>query len=117
MSNKNPSPATRFKAGEKPPGAGRPKEARDRLSRAFLTAFADSFEKEGADAIKRVCMEDPSTYVRVAASLQPKELEITDPLRSLTDEKLAEVIELLTANIRAKAPPKTPEEQTKRTVN
>ena len=99
MSNPNPSPATRF--GPKNPG--RPKEARDRISRAFLTAVAEDFEAHGKAAIIRVREEDPSTYVRVVASLQPKELEITRPLDNLTDDELSKIIDAVTDELRAKA--------------
>lgn len=109
---------TRFSADKQPVKNGRPKESRDRLSRAFLTAMADDFEANGVDAITKVRTEDPSTYVRVVASLQPKELEITNPMQSLTDDKLAEAIELLAAQIRDKAPPPPPDEdQPQHTVN
>lgn len=112
MANKNPSPATRFQPGN----SGRPKEARDKLSRAFLEGLAADFEKNGKAALVRVRKEDPSTYIRVVASLQPKELEISDPMKSLSDEKLAAAIAALTDTLRSQVPPTEPDEQ-RPTVN
>ena len=42
--NPNPSPATRISADN--PGRAKQKGARDRLSAAFLTDFADDYESE-----------------------------------------------------------------------
>lgn len=101
--NPNPSPATRFKKGSAPV-SGRPKGSRDRISTAFLTAFADDFEANGAEAIKKMRTEDASSYVRVAAALQPKEIELKRPLEGVTDDKLAEAIDMLADVIRAQVP-------------
>ena len=95
--NPNPSPSTRFSSEDNPArGRGRQKGARDRLTAAFLEALADSFEKHGKAAIEKVRKEDPASYVRIVAGLVPKELEISDPLRTRTGEKLAVVINLPT---------------------
>lgn len=120
MANKNPNPATRFSSANQPAQAGRPREARDRLSRAFLTGLADDFEKNGVEAIEVVRRDDPAAYLRVVASLQPKELEVSDPLRTMSDEKLAQVIETLAGEIRDLAPTPTPRNKTEKpkpTVN
>lgn len=112
---------TRFSSENQPVKNGRPKESRDRLSRAFLYALADDFEAKGKAAIERVRKDDPSTYLRVVASLQPKELEISDPMRALTDEKLAAAIEALEAlpgKLRFRATPTPKKDQPKQiTVN
>src|SRR4051812_18637573 len=61
----------RFLAGNK--GGGRPKGARDRHTRNFLTAFADDFEHNGVEVIRRVREEQPGQYLKIAADLLPKE--------------------------------------------
>lgn len=109
MANPNPNPGTRFKKGHKPPGNGRPQGARDRISTAFLTAFADDFEANGVEAIKKMRDEDVSSYVKVAVALQPKEIELKRPLEGVTDDKLAEAIDMLADVIRAQAPTPPPE--------
>jgi hypothetical protein len=60
-----------FKKGTEP-GPGRPKGARNKLSHAFVEAFAKDFEEHGADVIKIVRMEEPARYLQVAALLMPK---------------------------------------------
>lgn len=57
-------------------GAGRPKGARNKLGEAFLKALSTDFDEHGIDAIKTVREEDPSTYVKVVASLLPKEMKL-----------------------------------------
>ena len=91
--NPNPSPATRFSADN--PGRAKQKGSRDRLTAAFLTELAESFELNGKAAIEEVRMKDPSTYLRVVASLLPKEIELKRPLDELSDEDLAYLIATL----------------------
>jgi hypothetical protein len=104
MANPNPSPKTRFSAKRQPETKGRPTGLRDRISTAFLTGLADDFEKNGIAAIEAVRKNDPSSYLRVVASLQPKEIELKRPLEGVTDDKLAEAIDMLADVIRAQAP-------------
>src|SRR5580692_1200459 len=95
MANPNPSPPTRFGPGN--PSRGRQKAARDKISAAFLEALSDAFNEpnneggiKGLDALKKVRDEDPATFARIFATLQPKQLEIDDtPAEaSLSDEQL-----------------------------
>lgn len=110
--NPNPSPSTRFGPGN----PGRPKEARDKISRAFLTALADDFEKNGVSAIEKVRKDDAPTYLRVVAGVIPKEIEISRPLDGMDDSQLAQAIELLADVLRSQAPP-IPEEPKVKHVN
>ena len=57
-----------------PGGPGRPKGSKHRISEAFLRAIADDFEAHGIEAIEQCRRDDPATYVRVVASLIPKEV-------------------------------------------
>jgi hypothetical protein len=95
MANPNPSPSTRFGLGN--PSRGRQRAARDKISTAFLEALNEAFHEpndtggsKGLDAIKKVRDEDPATFARILAALQPKQLEISDedPISNLTDEQL-----------------------------
>jgi hypothetical protein len=95
MANPNPSPSTRFGPGN--PSRGRQRAARDKISTAFLEALNEAFHEpndtggcKGLDALKKVRDEDPATFARIFAALQPKQLEITDedPISNLTDEQL-----------------------------
>lgn len=87
--NRNPSPATRFSATRQPENHGRPGTYKDRLTRDFLKEMAADFEIHGAATIVRVREEEPAQYLRIAASLVPKEFNVTRPLDGIDDEKLA----------------------------
>jgi hypothetical protein len=70
---------TQFKPGN-PGGPGRPLGSKNRLSEYFLFELADHFEEHGREAIERVCQDSPGEYLRIIASLTPKDfaLEISD---------------------------------------
>jgi hypothetical protein len=74
---------------------GRPKGAKNRLSGDFLTALANDFAEHGVDVIKIVRIEDPARYLKVIASLMPKELElgVTTQLQEIPDDVLEYLIE------------------------
>jgi hypothetical protein len=94
--NPNPSPATRFSADN--PGRAKQKGARDRLSAAFLTDFADDYEAHGKAVIETVRGKDPVAYMRLAAALLPTKVEITEsPFDGLSDEQLDAYLEEMRA--------------------
>jgi hypothetical protein len=64
----------RFLTGNR--GGARPRGSRVRHSENFLAAFANDFEQHGADVIRRVREDDPSTYLKVASSLLPREAQL-----------------------------------------
>jgi hypothetical protein len=73
MTNKNPSPATRFAPGNRL--GGRPKGARERLGAKFLQALADDFDEHGEFVMQTVRKEDPTAYFTTVAKLLPREVE------------------------------------------
>ena len=64
---------TQFKIGNKG-GPGRPLGSKNRLSEYFLHELFQHFEKHGREAIEQVFKERPGEYLRIIASLIPKEL-------------------------------------------
>ena len=68
-----PKEDTQFKPGN-PGGPGRPLGSKNRLSEYFLFELADHFEEHGREAIERVFEDRPGEYLRIIASLIPKEL-------------------------------------------
>src|SRR5262245_33163356 len=92
---------TKFKPGHLSRG-GRRKGSRDRIATALLEAIAEDFEKFGTEAVIIARKERPVEYLRVVASLLPRELEITthNSLRDLTDDEVDEFI----ARLRAERP-------------
>jgi hypothetical protein len=63
-----------FQPGQSGNPAGRPKGSKNKLSEDFLTELFVVFQESGGEAIRRMCAEHPSDFVRVLAGLVPKEL-------------------------------------------
>jgi hypothetical protein len=83
---------SRFQPGVSPNPGGKPVKARNRLQGAFLKALADDFEEEGKSAIEACRLSEPGVYLRVIASLMPKEIEVIRQFEDLTDEQLAAAV-------------------------
>lgn len=74
-------------------GGGRPKGSRNRLGEAFIQALHDDFMVNGVEAIKTVRAERPHEYLKVVASLLPKQVEIKESaFDGVSDEELAAII-------------------------
>jgi hypothetical protein len=65
----------RFLAGNTGNG-GRPKGARSKLGEAFLEDLRDAWNEHGAQALRRCAIEEPAQFVRVVASLMPKDVNL-----------------------------------------
>lgn len=82
-----------WKAGQSGNPKGRPKGNRNKLGEAFLEALRNDFNEHGADAIQKCREDSPVAYVRVLASILPKDLNVTiNPMEELTDAELIERI-------------------------
>lgn len=88
-----PKQLTPWAPGQSGNPAGRPKGSRNKLSEDFAAALHADFQEHGAEAIARTREEHPETYVRVIASLLPKEVKVeTSPVEALSDDELASLI-------------------------
>ena len=65
-----------FKPGQSGNPAGRPKGARSKLGEDFLKALQQDFEQNGAAVIAEVREKKPDQYLKVIASILPKEIDI-----------------------------------------
>jgi hypothetical protein len=68
--------APAWKPGQSGNPLGRPKGSRSKFSEAFLDDFYSAWQAHGAEVIKRVRDEHPDVYLKVAASILPKEFDI-----------------------------------------
>ena len=92
----------RDEAGKFAPGnPGKPKGARTKLGEQFLSALQRDFEAHGVKAIARVRTERPQDYVKVIASLMPRDLNLNiNNLDDATDDELVQRLRELEATIR-----------------
>ena len=77
--------------------AGRPRGALNKYSESFLATFGKDFEEHGAEVIQRVRAESPCVYLRVAATIFPKRLELEradaeKDAERMTDDELEALI-------------------------
>lgn len=67
-----------WKPGQSGNPAGRPKGARAKLGEAFIDALLDDWNKNGVQAIIKMRDEKAGDYVKVIASILPKEISGVD---------------------------------------
>jgi hypothetical protein len=81
-------------------GGGRPLGARNKLGEAFIAALHDDFAEHGVAAIQTVRTEKPDQYLKVIASLLPKDvnLNVNNEIE-MSDDELRERIRSLADTI------------------
>ncbi len=65
-----------FKPGQSGNPAGKPKGARNKLGEAFLEALHEDFKAFGKEAIIKCRDEKPDQYLKVIASLMPRDVNL-----------------------------------------
>lgn len=82
-------------------GGGRPKGARAKLGELFLEDMLTAWESKGAAAIHTVIEKRPQDFLKVVASLMPKDLNVNiNQIGEMTDEQLLDRLRKLDATIK-----------------
>lgn len=86
----------KFQPGVSPNPKGRPKGSRNKLGEEFLSKMLADFELHGTKVIETVRTEEPAQYLKVVASILPKELNVTtNAVEEMSDDDLARAIAAL----------------------
>ena len=83
-----------FEPGQSGNPAGKPKGSRNKLGEAFIQALYEDFTEHGTGVIEKVRTDKPDQYLKVVASILPKELKVTTEVE-LNDEQLDQRIRQL----------------------
>jgi hypothetical protein len=78
---------------------GRPLGSRNRINKQFLDDFLAEWQEGGRKAIKIMRIQHPGDFVRVAASLLPKEFVVENVLTEIDDGELERMITRLRAEV------------------
>jgi len=88
LNNTDVTPSYGFKPGNTY-GKGRPKGSRNKFSEAFIQDIHDIWLSDGASALQELRASDVGAFVRVAAGVLPKDLNVsTDGLNGLSLEQI-----------------------------
>jgi len=72
---------------------GRPKGSRNKLGEDFIRALQEDFAENGKQAIVEVRTERPHEYLKVVASILPKQVEIKEGnFDGFSEEQLAALV-------------------------
>jgi hypothetical protein len=72
------------------------KEWRRALTSDLLEALSEDFKAHGIEAVRQVRVEEPANYLRIIASLVPKEIEVAPaPTEGMAPDELAAAIGIL----------------------
>ena len=82
-----------FKPGQIANPKGRPKGSRNKLGEDFVSALQEDFQLHGKKVIVEVRTDRPADYLKIIASILPKQLEIKEgSFDGISDEQLAALV-------------------------
>lgn len=88
-----------WKPGQSGNPVGRAFGSRSLLSEAFLKDLLADWQENGPEALKMARAESPATYLRVVASLMPKEIAVKHEVDNLSLADLDVAIDILRAAV------------------
>lgn len=81
-------------------GGGRPKGSRNKLGEAFIADMLADWEEHGEAVIATVRAEKPDQYLKVVASILPKELNVkVSELDELSDDEIDRQLKSIAATL------------------
>ena len=82
-----------FKPGQSGNPAGRTKGSRNKLGEDFIAALHADFRAHGVQVLETVRTQKPDQYLKVVASLLPKQIEVKEgAFDGVSDEDLAALV-------------------------
>ena len=84
---------TSWKPGQSGNPAGRPKGTKDAINKAFLEDVTEDWRECGKEALERARKERPAEYVRMVASLLPKDQNLN--VVTSTDDLFVQMLDLI----------------------
>lgn len=84
-----------FKPGDDPRRRrGRKQGSRAKLAVRFFEDTYAAWEEQGESALARAAFHDPMGFVSMVARLMPQKIEVSTPTDGMSDERLAEMLDL-----------------------
>ncbi len=90
-----PKTSTSWKPGQTGNPAGRPKGTKDAINKAFVDDVTKDWRECGKEALERARKERPAEYVRMVASLLPKDQNLR--VESSTDSLFCQILDSMNA--------------------
>lgn len=77
---------------------------RNMLSVKYFRDAVEAWEEQGQQALNRMAFHDPSGFCNMIAKLMPQKIEHTTPTDGITDERLAQLLDIAEAALEKRQP-------------